>query len=446
MKKFTITTLGCKVNQYESDALAAHFRADGWTPAQAGENADLCIVNTCTVTRKASMQSRQAIRHAVKTNPRARIVATGCYAQTEPAALAEIAGVEYVVGHSDKHRIPDILAEKNGDGTADPIVIRHDLSRERRFARFDCPAKGRRTRAFLKVQDGCDTFCTYCIVPYSRGRSRSMPPADVLDHIIRLKAAGFREAVLTGIHLGCYGLDLEPRTGLAELLDRIQSAGPIDRVRLSSIEPHEITDEIIDLTAASKQFCHHFHIPLQSGADAILEKMHRPYTADFFRRLVLKIHAAVPNAAIGVDTLIGFPGETERLFEQTCDLIKTLPVTYLHVFPFSPRKGTPAAGYPEQVPTALVKERCRRMRELGMLKKNAFYERHIGQVTDVLIEGTRDKTTGRLKGTTGNYLSVQLEGSDHLKETIVKVRIESLHHRGNAPVLYGRRVPAAAER
>ncbi len=426
MKKFIVMTLGCKVNQYESDGLAQYLLTTGWHLADGETGVDLCIINTCTVTQKASMQSRQAIRKAVRTHPGACIVVTGCYAQTEPMALGKIAGVDYVIGHSDKHHIPAMVSKLEKQENLHPVMIGHDIAVEKKFAHFPCPVTRGRTRAFLKIQDGCNNFCTYCIVPYTRGRSRSMPAAEVMGNIKKLHTAGFKEVVLTGIHLGYYGLDFSPPGALAELLRQIHETTPMDRVRLSSIEPCEITGEIIRLVASSSLFCHHFHIPLQSGDDTVLQRMHRPYNGTFFKDLVLKIHQLLPNGAIGADLLVGFPGETDAAFENTYQLINKLPVTYLHVFPFSPRSGTPAATYPDQVAHDVVKERCRRMRELGMAKKRLFYKNNIGKVATVLIEAKRDRETGLLKGTTHNYIPVLINGADALKESIVTVRIESV--------------------
>ncbi|MBT4365092.1 MAG: MiaB/RimO family radical SAM methylthiotransferase, partial [Desulfobacteraceae bacterium] len=282
------------------------------------------------------------------------------------------------------------------------------------------------TRPFLKIQDGCNSFCTYCIVPYSRGRSRSMPLEEVLNNIKTLDKAGYKETVLTGIHLGCYGLDLTPETSLFKLLDRIDKSTTIERIRLSSIEPHELNNEIIELVAESDKICNHFHVPLQSGSDNILKRMNRPYTSNKFREMILKISKSIPDAAIGVDTLIGFPGETEKEFENTFSLIKELPVTYLHVFPFSPRKGTPAEKYSDRVDTRVVKARCKKMRELGIKKKRAFCEESIGKTHKVLLEEKRDDKTGLLKGITSNYISVLSDGPDCFKNTITDISIDRL--------------------
>ncbi|MDI6688363.1 MAG: tRNA (N(6)-L-threonylcarbamoyladenosine(37)-C(2))-methylthiotransferase MtaB [Desulfobacterales bacterium] len=428
---FNYTTLGCKVNQYESEAIAKSLADAGWSAASGMENADLFMVNTCAVTQKASMQSRQAIRKAIRSNPNARIVVTGCYAQVEPDEIKKIKGVHYIIGNADKHRIPEIITggkEKEYQGSEFyPLTIRHDINRKHEFQpMFVMGASSKRTRPLLKIQDGCDNFCAYCIVPYARGRSRSMDPEKVLDSIKLIKKSGHREVVLSGIALGRYGLDLVSPTTLSYLLKQINFSQPIDRVRLSSIEPEELSGDIIKTVADSGIFCNHFHIPLQSGDDLVLKKMHRPYSRSFFRDLVIKIHEMLPDAAIGVDVLIGFPGETNQAFENTYSLIEKLPVTYLHVFPFSGRKGTPANSYPDKVPAQVIKDRCLKMRELGNNKKTAFYKKLIGEKVEILTEGARSKSTGRLKGITSNYVPVFVNGKDDLKNCIVQARIDEL--------------------
>ena len=425
MIKFTITTLGCKVNQYESDAIARRLMDLGCAPAGAEEPADACIVNTCSVTGKAAMQSRQAVRQLIRTHPRAQIVVTGCYSQTEPGELGKIDGVHRIIGHGDKHHIPDIILSDKNDALY-PAVMRRNILAEKHFKHIPVPVSGSRTRPVLKIQDGCNAFCTYCIVPYARGKSRSMPLESVLENIQCLKQAGFHEVVLSGVHLGAYGLDLLPQTGLKDLLVRIRDADAMDRVRLSSIEPRELTRDIVELAATSEIFCKHFHIPLQSGDDGILEKMRRDYSRDFFEDLIFKIKERIPGAAIGVDLLVGFPGETENAFENTYSLIEKLPVTYLHVFPFSPRPGTPAEKYPAKVPAKIIKERCERMRRLGDEKKKTFYHKFSGKTLRVLIENKRDKATGLLKGITTNYIPVHVAGKDDLFNTLIQVTIERI--------------------
>ena len=425
MTKFHITTLGCKVNQYESDAIAKRFEDLGCTPAGAQETADLCIINTCAVTQKAAMQSRQAVRQLIRSNPQAQIIVTGCYAQTEPDELKKIDGVHRIIGHGDKHHIPDfaLSVEK---AAFSPTLIRRSILTESHFKYIPVTVCGNRSRPFLKIQDGCNAFCTYCIVPYARGRSRSMPLESVLKNIRCLKDAGFHEVVLSGVHLGAYGLDLSPQTTLTALLVRIHETQTIDRVRLSSIEPNELTQDIMALVAESEIFCNHFHIPLQSGDDRILKRMHRNYTRAYFENLIYDIQKRIPDAAIGVDILIGFPGETENAFENTYALIEKLPVTYLHVFPFSPRPGTPADKYPNKVPAKIIKARCERMRRLGAEKKKAFYNMFTGKIVQILIEGKRDNTTGLLKGITSNYIPVHVSGKDNLFNTMARVTIEKI--------------------
>ena len=421
MPKFTITTLGCKVNQYESDAIANQLQSADWSRALKNEPSEICIINTCTVTQKASMQSRQAVRRAIRANPAARIVVTGCYAQTEPDAIEKIKGVHYIVGNADKHAICEVIRTDKSPAPAHPLTIYRDIKPELDMAPNPDFIAGNRTRPFFKIQDGCDAFCTYCIIPYARGSSRSKPFESVLAGIQGFSSSGYQEIVLTGIHLGNYGNDLIPKTCLGELLNRIDDLNLIPRVRLSSIEPLELTDEIIKRVAESNILCRHFHVPLQSGDDHILKKMGRPYTAEDFRQLITKIHERLPDAAIGVDALIGFPGETDSAFEKTYALLEALPVAYLHVFPFSPRPGTPAADYPDKVSPLVIKHRCERIRTLGNAKRNDFYNRFVGQELEILIETTRHRPTGLLKGLSSNYIPILVDDDDRHKNKLVVV-------------------------
>ena len=429
--------MGCKVNQCESEGIGQALIESGHVLASDDDHrADVVIINTCTVTGKAGMQSRQAVRQAIRTYPGARIVVTGCHAQTSAAELSAIDGVYTVIGNPDKHRIPQMVVD---DSTPLPVENPQTAggcegAAMDRFQMMPGIAHGRRTRPFLKIQDGCDAFCTYCIVPHARGRSRSLPLSQVLEQIHQLGRLGYREVVLTGIHIGCYGHDLHPSSSLYELLCRIQDGGAMERIRISSIEPGELSDDIIDLAASGDalagRLCRHFHIPLQSGDDTILKRMHRPYDRAYFKDLVMRLVDRLPDAAIGVDTLIGFPGETDAAFENTYDLIQSLPVSYLHVFPFSARKGTPAFSFKGQVDAKLVKERCKRMRQLGAGKRAAFYRRFIGRQVNVLVEETRDRMDSRLKGLTDNYLPVHFNGPDDYFNTIQKVAIQGLSEKG----------------
>jgi threonylcarbamoyladenosine tRNA methylthiotransferase MtaB len=426
MSKFKITTLGCKVNQAESEAIAQDLLSSEWLTARDLQEADICIVNTCAVTQKAAMQSRQAVRRAIRANPNAQIVVTGCYAQTAPQEIKAIDGVNYIVGHGEKHTIGRMIRTA-GDGVpGHGISICSDIRKKRPFAAMPIANTVLRTRPFLKIQDGCDAFCTYCIVPHARGRSRSMSLENVLDNIGKLAKAGYREVVLTGIHLGAYGHDLSPETNLSTAMERIRELKPIDRVRLSSIEPFDFTGKILDQAVKSDIFCRHFHIPLQSGDAEILKNMGRPYSPRFFSDLLNKIHRLMPDAAIGADVLIGFPGESESAFENTYKLVEKLPISYLHVFPFSARPGTKAANLPNKVDGGIIKDRCERMRILGNEKRMKFYREFIGQVLPILIETKREASTNFLKGISSNYLPVLIDAGDKLKNKIVDVKIQKL--------------------
>jgi len=410
---FSITTLGCKVNQSESDAIARQLQEAGLTPAGKGHTADLCIVNTCTVTGKASMQSRQSVRQAVRGNPGGRVIVTGCYAQTAPEKIAGISGVDAVIGQHRKHCVADLALGRTCE-----------RSTESHRALEALPAvQSGRGRPFLKIQDGCESFCTYCIVPYTRGPSRSVPPQAVLDSLRQIHANGYAEAVLTGIHLGLYGRDLTPDTDLAALLERIGRESAIHRVRLSSIEPGELSGEILRQAAGSGRsgrICPHFHIPLQSGDPEILRRMGRPYTPSFFTDLVAEIRSALPDAAIGSDVLVGFPGESEAAFQNTLETVAGAPLTYLHVFPFSPRKGTPAYRFSNRVAASEIKDRCRRLREIGVQKKFEFYRRFIAKPLEVVLE---TKVGDDLwLGTSENYIPVQVQAKDGAPGRAVMVR------------------------
>ncbi len=423
MAKYSIKTLGCKVNQFETEAIGLSLQKQGWEKAKKKDIADLCIINTCTVTGKASLQSRQSIRNIIKKNPGAKVIVTGCYAQTEADEIKKIDGVHSIISHAEKYKIPEIVLKNQKT----PFISTdcNSSCTETKFKTIDIDVHGNRTRPFLKIQDGCNSFCTYCIVPHTRGRSRSMSPDSVLKKLRSLNANGYNEIVLTGIHIGHWGADLNPAFDFTNLLKRIEKEKPVKRIRLSSIEPVEITDEIIDLFATSDIFCKHFHIPLQSGDNNTLKRMHRPYDRDFFKKRVEKIHSAAPDAAIGVDTLIGFPGETDEEFNNTYSLIEELPISHLHVFPFSPRKKTPAASFPNQVTDEIKKERTEKMRNLGNIKQTDFLKSLCGKTLEVLIENNRDKKTDKLKGLSSNYAVVHTKGPDSFKNTITKVKIDT---------------------
>lgn len=409
MFKVAITTLGCKVNQCESAGIAEAMAARGIMLVPFEAEADCYIVNTCTVTGRTDDQSRRLIRRAIRRNPAAAILATGCYAQRAPEEIARIPGVRIVAGNAEKSRLPELLEELAGG--KGPRVRIGQIHGEKGFFPLGTAAIPGHTRAFLKIQDGCDAFCSYCIVPRVRGESRSLRPTEIEYGIASLAGRGFHEVVLSGIHLGAYGRDLFPATDLTAVVRRIVEERPIERLRLSSIEPREITDELLSLIGPPGIVCRHLHIPLQSGDDGILASMNRNYNAAFFRDLILNVAATIPGIAIGIDVMVGFPGETEAAFASTTRLIEELPLAYLHVFPFSRRPGTPAAAMTGQVPEADKKQRVERLRTLGADKRRTFADTFIGAPLAVLIEGKMDKRTGCFTGFSDNYIPVVCRGA-----------------------------------
>ncbi len=438
MKHFKIITLGCKVNQFESEGLAHRLSEAGWTQAGRGGSVDLCLINTCAVTARAAMQGRQAIRRAIRSHPAARIVATGCHVQTEVEMVAAIEGVDLIVGHADKHRIPQIIAQSwdapaaaSGGGEVRARVIMGPLGREVAFAAYPAAPPPGRVRPYLKIQDGCDAFCAYCIVPHARGPSRSMPFKAVMAGLLELRGAGALEVVLTGIHMGRWGRDLAPAGStprdIGGLLSAIAAAPSMPPIRLSSIEADEITDQVVAVVTDSERFRPHFHVPLQSGDDTVLGRMGRPCNAAFYEERIHYIRERLPDAAIGADVLIGFPGETDAAFENTLALIERLPLSYLHVFPFSPRPGTPAATFSGRAHPSRIQRRCRIMRRVGERKKALFLQTQVGRHLLVAIEGRRDRATGLLKGMAENYVTVLVDGPDYLKNRLAKVKLKEVY-------------------
>ncbi|HXZ35139.1 MAG TPA: tRNA (N(6)-L-threonylcarbamoyladenosine(37)-C(2))-methylthiotransferase MtaB, partial [Thermodesulfobacteriota bacterium] len=354
--KIALITLGCKTNQSDAASLAAELLMQGHRIVPSSQTADVIIIHTCTVTQKTDYQSRQIIRRMAAKNPRGQVVVTGCYAQVSPESLQAIPGVDYVVGMAERKRIPGIIIAKEKSRKA--AVLISPVEKQKSFEEWMLPHFHDRTRAFLKVQDGCNSYCSYCIVPYARGRNRSLPLERVLFQARGLAAQGFKEIVLTGIHLGTYGEDLLPPPSLLILLKELERQNLSLRLRLSSIEPREFNPPLMEYLASSRRVCPHLHIPLQSGDDRILRRMNRNYSSAFFADLVNRLAQTIPGAAIGADVIGGFPGEDDSAFLNTMTLIENLPLAYLHVFPFSKRKGTPASAFPGQVPPQVILARC----------------------------------------------------------------------------------------
>ncbi len=417
MKRFSIVTLGCKLNQFESAGMSESLVKEGFRIVPFGDEADICIINTCTVTARTDAESRRLIRRAHRRNPSARIVVTGCYAQLSPQLFSEFPGVSLIIGNSEKRELVELLRE--ADET--PVIRVADISRERRADLPTLETFAGHTRAFLQVQNGCDSWCSYCIVPHARGRSRSVSPEQALEGLRAFAARGFREVVLTGIHLGAYGLDHSPPVTLFDLVSRAERERIVPRLRLGSIEPTEIGDPLIELLAGADTLCPHLHIPLQSGDDRILATMNRPYSTAFFRELMEKLATAVPGVFLGTDIIAGFPGETDEAFRNGYQLLESLPFAAFHVFPFSPRQGTPAAIMPGRVPAHVIKERAEALRKLSEEKKKRFFEGFIGKELEALL--LEKDENGMLKGLSRNYIPVLLPVGSATVNTEVKVRV-----------------------
>ena len=422
MSRFSIENFGCRATDADAAALRRALIADGLTQIDEHASADVVVLNTCTVTAAADSQAREAVRKIHRANPAARIVVTGCYAQRAPEELASIEGVEFVVGNSHQARIPEILRS-----AADFVSLAELDANELSLARG--PAKiltgdifaqstvqiapadsaaGERTRPILKIQDGCNNRCSYCVIPFVRGKSRSLPPDKVVREARALCDAGAKEVVLSGINLGSYGRDLSPRVALADVVRRILDETALDQLRLSSMEPQDVTEDFVALVASSPRIARHFHIPLQSGCDRILQTMHRWYRTAHYAERANLIRRMLPDAAIGADVIVGFPGETDSEFRATQDFIECLPLTYLHVFSFSERPGTAAAALGDRVPAATIRERARALRELSQRKSDEFRAVQAGRcLRAVTLARGGDTWTEAL---TGNYLKVRIAG------------------------------------
>jgi threonylcarbamoyladenosine tRNA methylthiotransferase MtaB len=430
--KVAISTLGCKVNQYESAGILEKLDKSLFLPVPFHTKADCYIINTCTVTGRTDYQSRQIIRRAIRMNPDACIVVTGCYAQVAPGDIARIPGVSLIAGTVEKENIPQIIQHLVKGG---PQFLVTDIGDASEFSRLSPSHFPGHTRAFLKIQDGCNSFCSYCIVPYARGQSRSLAEREVFHKIKTLTGNGYREIVLTGIHLGVYGEDLVPPSNLVTIMNYVEKNKSVQRLRLSSIEITEITDDMIRLMKKSATLCRHLHIPLQSGDDGILAAMKRNYDSAFFKKRLEEIHRELPRIAVGIDVMVGFPGEGEEAFHNTVALLEELPLAYVHVFPYSERPGTQAKELSGKVSDAVKKRRNEIVRNLGSIKRKTFAEKFIGEQLAVLVEDKQDKETGSMKGFSDNYIPVVIRNGDSsLVNHIVNVRADDSHD----GKLYGR--------
>ncbi|MFQ5778444.1 MAG: tRNA (N(6)-L-threonylcarbamoyladenosine(37)-C(2))-methylthiotransferase MtaB [Terriglobia bacterium] len=415
--RYHVENFGCRATQAEGTALEEGFRARGYQRAGDTAAADLVVINTCTVTASADQQARQYVRHIHRRNSAARILVTGCYAQRAPEELAALPGVTWVVGNSHKAEIPAVIERALPAHGRDFIPVARlgsaKVITENICARTPLAAtpvfegEGGRTRPTLKIQDGCNNRCAYCIIPFVRGRSRSLPPADVIAQITRLEAAGTKEVVLSGVDLGSYGRDVRPRASLVELTARILAETSIPLVRFSSVEPEDLTDEFLSLVASTQRIARHLHAPLQSGSDRVLRRMRRWYNRAEYAERIEAAASALPNLGLGADVMVGFPGETEEDFRATYGLVEQLPFTYLHVFGYSPRPGTAAAGLPARVPPRVSKERNRALRLLAAEKGERFRRAQLHCRLRVVTLATTNPD-GTRNALSENYLKVRL--------------------------------------
>jgi threonylcarbamoyladenosine tRNA methylthiotransferase MtaB len=423
-----LSTLGCRLNQVESQEIGALLEGAGFRVVEPGAPARVHVINTCTVTGRADFSDRQLIRRIVRENPEAFVVVTGCLAQTDPAAAAAIAGVDLVVGNQEKYRLPDLLGSLTK--RARPAVAVADIGAAREIPRAPFTRVFGRARAFVKIQDGCQHRCAFCIVPAARGRSRSQAPEAIVEQVSALAAAGHVDVTLTGVDIGHYGWDLAPRTTLAALLRRLAAVEGLRWLRLSSVLPSYFTPELIAAVTTLPVMAPHLHLPLQSGSDRVLRLMRRPYHTGMYRALVERLAAAVPDLGLGADVIVGHPGETEKDFEETVRLVEALPFSSLHVFAYSDRKGTEAARRLDHVSPAAIRERSARLRRLGADKSLAFRRRLVGGRRDAVVLDARDRRTGRLAGLTDNYVEVLFDGPDRLGRRVVPLTITEARAEG----------------
>ena len=416
MKRVAIATLGCKTNQFESAAMIEQFRQEGYAVVPFTQPADIYVVNSCTVTSRTDAETRRLIRRARRLNPEARIVATGCYAQVAPDELLQLPELDNVLGNREKRGITGHIEAG--------VNLVSDIAQAPGNETLHLETFAEHTRAFLQVQNGCDSFCSYCIVPYARGRSRSVPLATALGEVERLAANGYHEIVLTGIHLGGYGLDLTPQASLTALVRSVDAGRLVSRVRIGSVEPNEVSAELLELMTRSDRICPHFHLPLQSGSDTVLRRMGRQYDAASFAELVTRIKHQLPHAFIGADVIAGFPGESDEEHKETLRLIENLPLSDLHIFPYSRRNGTRAAAMAGQVPPAVIKMRSEELRRLAAGKLKIFLEEQRGQTLQVLVQGF-DQAESICRGISANYVNVRFPGADDMVGKLVSVCIDT---------------------
>lgn len=420
MKKAAFYTLGCKVNQYETEAMEELFINSGYELAAYDEYADVYVINTCSVTNMSDRKSRQIIRRAKKINPNAVVAVTGCYAQTAADEVIGIDGVNIVLGTQDRKNIVELCESAGADAKSNFVG---NIMNTHEFEELKITKYTDRTRAFIKIQEGCNQFCSYCIIPYARGPVRSRPEAEVLEEIERLAQNGYKEIILVGIHIASYGIDLG-NTSLEQILVKVDKINGVERIRLSSIEPMTLNEEFIGKIKGAKKLCPHFHISLQSGCDETLRRMNRKYTTAQFRSIVNGLRESFKDAAITTDIMVGFAGETEEEFQKTLDFVDEISFADAHVFQYSMRKGTPAAKRPDQVAPSVKEERSRRVIEHTAKSREKYLKGFIGRTMPVLFE-QRDRE-GLFEGKTTNYITVHAESEADISGQIINVFLEKI--------------------
>ncbi|MDW7672274.1 MAG: tRNA (N(6)-L-threonylcarbamoyladenosine(37)-C(2))-methylthiotransferase MtaB [Bacillota bacterium] len=424
-KKLATITLGCKVNQYETQALIELFEQEGYETVSVDEPTDVFLINTCTVTSMSDRKSRQMIRRARKLNPRAVVAVTGCYAQLSPDEVQQIEGVHVVSGTSDRHRLVDAVQAVRPDQES-PILLVTPHEAGESFESLSVNKTREMTRAYVKIQDGCNQFCSYCIIPYARGAIRSRPKDEVVNEVKRLVANGFQEVVITGIHLASYGKEWQQPLALISLMESLDSISGLGRLRLGSLEPTLMQKDVVERIMTLNTLCHHFHLSLQSGCDRTLKAMNRRYTTEDYWLAVENIRRWAPHAAITTDVIVGFPGESEEDFQQTFDFVKKVAFADVHVFRYSPREGTPAARYREQVSESVKSRRSDQLIQAVAHMKHQYLMRFYQQKVEVLIEQKCQTNPGWMEGHTPHYIKVLIPYDAALLHRRVTVEIRQI--------------------
>lgn len=422
-KTMSIYTLGCKVNQYESEAVSSLFEQNGYEVVSFDQNSDVYIINTCTVTNLSDRKSRQAIRKAKKTNPDSIVAVMGCYAQTSSEDVLKIPGVNLVIGTKDRNKILEYV-DRLEDGECRINAV-DNIMTSRSFEELKVNTYKERTRAYLKIQEGCSQFCSYCIIPYARGPIRSRKPQDIIDEVRELSQHGFTEIVLTGIHLASYGKD-QKTTDLLDIIQKLNGIEGIQRIRLGSIEPTTITEEFVRAAADMPKLCPHYHLSLQSGCDSTLKAMNRKYTSEEYGESVALLKRYIPDVALTTDIMVGFPGETEEDFVQSLEFAEKMGFAKIHVFKYSPRKGTPAAEAANQIAPGIKETRSEQMLALSDRLEEQYLMNFMGREMEVLYEQELHDKKGYIEGLTKNYIRVAAEGSQEITGKIVNTKLKKV--------------------